>query len=108
MLDELNVTATLLLDNCADSRIANSVTQLTTKYNALQSLAKDVFRRLEVAHLVSRGGALVDVDALVDLNLQIGGRLHWLGLIMNINLLGLLGKMNTGVVRREKYYISLW
>ncbi|XP_043244080.1 nesprin-1-like [Amphibalanus amphitrite] len=50
-LDELNVSATLLLDNCADSRIANSVTQLTTKYNALQSLAKDVFRRLEVAHL---------------------------------------------------------
>lgn len=46
-LDRLNIKAQMLLDTCADSRISNAVTQLTTKYNALLSLSKEVMRRLE-------------------------------------------------------------
>lgn len=38
----------VLLETCADSRVSNAVTQLTTKYNALLSLAKETMRRLEV------------------------------------------------------------
>lgn len=47
-LDRLNVLAQSLLETCADTRISNAVTQLTTKYNALLSLAKEVMRRLEL------------------------------------------------------------
>ncbi|KAG1668684.1 Nesprin-1 [Nymphon striatum] len=46
-LDHLNMKAQLLLDTCSDSRISNAVTTLTTKYNALLSLSKEVMRRLE-------------------------------------------------------------
>lgn len=37
-----------LLSHCADARVSNPVTQLTTKYNALLSLAKEIMRRLEL------------------------------------------------------------
>lgn len=37
-----------MLETCADTRISNTVTQMTTKYNALLSLAKEVMRRLEL------------------------------------------------------------
>jgi len=37
-----------LLETCADTRISNAVTQMTTKYNALLSLAKEMMRRLEL------------------------------------------------------------
>ncbi len=47
-LDELNRNGQALLQTCADSRISNAVTQLTAKYQALISLAKDVMRRLEM------------------------------------------------------------
>lgn len=47
-LDRLNMGAQTLLDTCADTRISNAVTQLTTKYNALLSLAKEIMRRLEL------------------------------------------------------------
>ncbi|KAF2357498.1 Spectrin repeat [Trinorchestia longiramus] len=47
-LDLLNIRAQLLLETCADSRVSNAVTQLTTKYNTLLSLAKEVMRRLEI------------------------------------------------------------
>lgn len=47
-LDRLNVRAQSLLETCADTRISNAVTQLTTKYNALLSLAKEIMRRLEL------------------------------------------------------------
>lgn len=47
-LDLLNMRAQLLLETCADSRVSNAVTQLTTKYNTLLSLAKEVMRRLEM------------------------------------------------------------
>lgn len=47
-LDNLNVLAQSLLETCADTRISNAVTQLTTKYNALLSLAKEIMRRLEL------------------------------------------------------------
>lgn len=47
-LDRLNVLAQSLLETCADTRISNAVTQLTTKYNALLSLAKEIMRRLEL------------------------------------------------------------
>lgn len=47
-LDLLNIRAQLLLETCADSRVSNAVTQLTTKYNTLLSLAKEVMRRLEM------------------------------------------------------------
>ena len=47
-LDLLNIRAQLLLETCADSRVSNAVTQLTTKYNILLSMAKEVMRRLEM------------------------------------------------------------
>jgi nesprin-1 len=47
-LDKLNLKAQLLLETCADSRVSNAVTQLTTKFSALLSLAKEVIRRLEL------------------------------------------------------------
>lgn len=47
-LDRLNMRAQVLLETCADTRISNGVTQLTTKYNALLSLAKEIMRRLEL------------------------------------------------------------
>ncbi|KAG7206621.1 hypothetical protein KM043_000301 [Ampulex compressa] len=47
-LDRLNVKAQMLLETCADTRISNAITQLTTKYNALLSLAKEIMRRLEL------------------------------------------------------------
>lgn len=47
-LDRLNVLAQNLLETCADARVSNPVTQLTTKYNALLSLAKEIMRRLEL------------------------------------------------------------
>ncbi|CAG0924860.1 unnamed protein product, partial [Notodromas monacha] len=47
-LDVLNNQAQTLLETCADSRISNAVTQLTTKYNTLLSMAKEVMRRLEM------------------------------------------------------------
>ncbi|QQP31635.1 Nesprin1like [Caligus rogercresseyi] len=46
-LDSLNMKGQILLENCADSRVSNAITQLTTKYQALLSLAKEVMRRLE-------------------------------------------------------------
>ena len=49
-LDVLNKKGQMLLENCADSRVSNAVTQLTTKYQALMSLAKEVVRRLEVQY----------------------------------------------------------
>jgi hypothetical protein len=45
--------AQLLLETCADTRISNAVTQMTTKYNALLSLAKEIMRRLELHYQVS-------------------------------------------------------
>lgn len=47
-LDRLNVLAQKLLEICADARVSNPVTQLTTKYNALLSMAKEIMRRLEL------------------------------------------------------------
>ncbi|CAH2077111.1 unnamed protein product, partial [Iphiclides podalirius] len=47
-LDKLNMRAQTLLETCADTRISNGITQLTTKYNALLSLAKEVMKRLEL------------------------------------------------------------
>lgn len=47
-LDRLNMLAQRLLETCADARVSNPVTQLTTKYNALLSLAKEIMRRLEL------------------------------------------------------------
>lgn len=46
-LDRLNMCAQTLIEICSDTHISNAVTQLTTKYNALLSLAKEVMRRLE-------------------------------------------------------------
>ncbi|XP_033150837.1 nesprin-1 [Drosophila busckii] len=47
-LDHLNMKAQLLLETCSDTRISNAIMQLTTKYNALLTLAKEVMRRLEL------------------------------------------------------------
>ena len=47
-LDSLNKKGQTLLKTCADSRVSNAITQLSTKYQALISLAKDVMRRLEM------------------------------------------------------------
>nr|CAD7605236.1 unnamed protein product [Timema genevievae] len=47
-LDRLNMKAQMLLETCADTRISNAVTHMTTKYNALLSLAKEIMRRLEL------------------------------------------------------------
>jgi nesprin-1 len=46
VLDNLNPVT--LLDICADTRISNGITQLTTKYNALLSHSKEVMKRLEL------------------------------------------------------------
>ncbi len=47
-LDNLNKKGQVLLQTCADSRVSNAITQITTKYQALISLSKDVMRRLEM------------------------------------------------------------
>lgn len=47
-LDRLNMKAQILLETCADTRISNAVTQMSTKYNALLSMAKEIMRRLEL------------------------------------------------------------
>ena len=47
-LDDLNISAQFLLEICADTRISNAVTQLTTKYNAILSLSKEIMKRLEL------------------------------------------------------------
>ncbi|XP_024081429.1 nesprin-1 [Cimex lectularius] len=47
-LDNLNLKAQLLLETCADTRVSNAMMQLTTKYNALISLANLVMKRLEL------------------------------------------------------------
>ncbi|KAJ8984006.1 hypothetical protein NQ317_006860, partial [Molorchus minor] len=47
-LDRLNRKAQALLETCADTRVSNAITQLSTKYNAILSLAKEVMRRLEL------------------------------------------------------------
>lgn len=47
-LDHLNMKAQVLLETCSDTRISNAIMQLTTKYNALLTLAKEVMRRLEL------------------------------------------------------------
>jgi len=41
-LDKLNMKAQALLETCADTRVSNGVTQITTKYNAILSMAKEV------------------------------------------------------------------
>lgn len=48
VLDRLNMNAQVLLQTCADTRISNAVTQMSTKYNAILSLAKEIMRRLEL------------------------------------------------------------
>lgn len=53
-LDKLNVHAQTLLETCADTRISNGITQITTKYNALLSLAKEVMKRLELHYQVRK------------------------------------------------------
>ena len=47
-LDTLNKKGQKLLETCADSRVSNSITHLSTKYQALISLAKEVMRQLEM------------------------------------------------------------
>ena len=47
-LDILNKKGQILLENCADSQVSKAITQLSTKYHALLSLAKEVVRRLEL------------------------------------------------------------
>lgn len=47
-LDHLNMKAQMLLETCSDTRISNAIMQLTTKYNTLLTLAKEVMRRLEM------------------------------------------------------------
>lgn len=37
-----------LLDICADARVSSMVTQMSTKYNALLSIAKETMRKLEL------------------------------------------------------------
>ncbi|XP_050523464.1 muscle-specific protein 300 kDa-like isoform X2 [Daktulosphaira vitifoliae] len=46
-LDNLNGKAQILLGTCSDTRLSNSITQMTTKYDTLISLAKEVMRQLE-------------------------------------------------------------
>lgn len=41
-MDRLNMKAQSLLETCADTRVSNAVTQITTKYNALLSISKEV------------------------------------------------------------------
>ncbi|XP_072386756.1 muscle-specific protein 300 kDa isoform X12 [Diabrotica undecimpunctata] len=47
-LDRLNMKAQVLLETCADTRVSNAITQISTKYNAILSLAKEIMRRLEL------------------------------------------------------------
>lgn len=47
--------AQTLLETCSDTRVSNGITQLTTKYNALLSLAKEVMKRLELHYQVHNG-----------------------------------------------------
>ena len=47
-LDILNRKGKTLLENNADSRVSNAITQLSTKNQALLSLAKEAVKRLEV------------------------------------------------------------
>ncbi|ERL91661.1 hypothetical protein D910_08989, partial [Dendroctonus ponderosae] len=47
-LDRLNMKAQLLLETCADSRVSNAIMQLSTKYNTILSMAKEIMRRLEL------------------------------------------------------------
>ncbi|XP_057659189.1 muscle-specific protein 300 kDa isoform X4 [Diorhabda carinulata] len=47
-LDRLNMKAQILLETCADTRVSNAITQISTKYNAILSLAKEIMRRLEL------------------------------------------------------------
>ncbi|XP_060527804.1 muscle-specific protein 300 kDa isoform X12 [Cylas formicarius] len=47
-LDRLNMKAQSLLETCADSRVSNAIMQLSTKYNAILSMAKEIMRRLEL------------------------------------------------------------
>lgn len=47
-LDRLNMKAQVLLETCADTRVSNAITQLSTKYNTILSLAKEIMRRLEL------------------------------------------------------------
>ena len=47
-LDALNKKGQSLIENCADSRVSSAITQLSTKYQALISLGKEVVRGLEV------------------------------------------------------------
>lgn len=49
-LDRLNMKAQVLLETCADTRVSNGVTQMTTKYNALLSMAKEV----SLIHIIQR------------------------------------------------------
>lgn len=52
-LDKLNMRAQTLLETCSDTRVSNGITQLTTKYNAILSLAKEVMKRLELHYQVT-------------------------------------------------------
>lgn len=49
-LDDLNIAAQYLIEICADTRISNTVTQLTTKYNTILSMSKEIMKRLEVQY----------------------------------------------------------
>ena len=46
----MNLLAQMLLETCADSRVSNAVTQMTSRFNALLSLTKEVIRRLELQY----------------------------------------------------------
>lgn len=48
ILDNLNRNAQTLLETCSNALVSNGITQLTTKYNAILSMSKDVIRRLEL------------------------------------------------------------
>ncbi len=67
-LDNLNRKGQVLLQTCADSRVSNAITQITTKYQALISLSKDVMRRLEMFFQEhhQHNALLQDCQAFVD------------------------------------------
>lgn len=67
-LDKLNVHAQMLLETCSDTRISNGITQITTKYNALLSLAKEVMKRLELHYQVRVRLSVSYIELLVDLS----------------------------------------
>ncbi|CAH2210356.1 jg26051, partial [Pararge aegeria aegeria] len=60
-LDKLNMRAQTLLETCSDTRVSNGITQLTTKYNAILSLAKEVMKRLELHYQVRKTRALLQL-----------------------------------------------